>query len=304
MYDIIGDIHGHVEALQALLLKLGYRERNGAWRHPERTAIFVGDLIDRGPHQIETVRLVRDMVEAGAARITLGNHEYNALLWATPDPEHPGEFMRRHIEKHRHQHRAFLEAVGDGSKLHEECLRFFETFPLWLDLPGLSVVHACWHPVMQERLRPHLVDETAPRERLAVLARKGSDTEEALEILLKGVEEKLPDPMSFMDKDGHERREVRLRWWLGPGATFRAAALIDEATLKHLPETPVPGAALLGVASGPPRFFGHYWMKGEPILMSPRAVCVDWSIAAGGILAAYRFDGEPELSADRFVTAA
>lgn len=69
MYDIIGDIHGHVEALQALLLKLGYRERNGAWRHPERTAIFVGDLIDRGPHQIETVRLVRDMVEAGAARI-------------------------------------------------------------------------------------------------------------------------------------------------------------------------------------------------------------------------------------------
>lgn len=304
MYDIIGDVHGHVEALQALLLKLGYRERSGAWRHPERTAIFVGDLIDRGPHQIEAVRLVRAMVEAGAARVTLGNHEYNALLWATPDPEHPGEFMRRHIEKHRHQHRAFLEAVGEGSKLHDECLRFFETFPLWLDLPDFGVVHACWHPVMQERLRPHLVDGAAPRERLAKLAQKGTDTEEALQILLKGVEEKLPDPISFLDKDGHERREVRLRWWLESGATFQAAALIDEATLEQLPEAPVPGASLLGGDAGPPRFFGHYWMKGEPILMSPRAACVDWSIAAGGILAAYRFDGESTLSGENFVTAA
>src|SRR4028119_2191468 len=99
VYDIIGDVHGHVEALQALLLKLGYRERNGAWRHPTRTAIFVGDLIDGGPHQIETVRLVRGMVEAGAARITLGNHEYNALLWATYHPERPGEFMRPHTPR-------------------------------------------------------------------------------------------------------------------------------------------------------------------------------------------------------------
>jgi len=304
MYDIIGDVHGHAEALEALLLKLGYRERNGAWRHPERTAIFVGDLIDRGPHQVETVRLARAMVEAGTARITLGNHEYNALLWATPDPERPGEFMRRHNDTHRRQHRVFLEAVGEGSHLHRECLRFFESIPLWLDLPDLKVVHACWHPQMQERLQPHLKGAALPRERLAELARKGTDTEEALEVILKGVEEKLPHPISFLDKDGHERREVRLRWWLEPGTTFRAAALIDEAMREHLPAAPVPGAGLLGDSADAPRFFGHYWMKGEPILMGPRAACVDWSIAAGGVLAAYRFDGEDRLSVDKFVVAA
>jgi Calcineurin-like phosphoesterase len=303
VYDIIGDVHGHVEALQALLLKLGYRERNGAWRHPTRTAIFVGDLIDGGPHQIETVRLVRGMVEAGAARITLGNHEYNALLWATPHPERPGEFMRPHTPKNRGQHHLFLAAAGEGSDLHRECLRFFESFPLWLDLPGLNVVHACWHPAMQERLRPHLINGALPRERLTDLARKGTETEEALETVLKGVEEILPEQISFRDKYGDQRREVRLRWWLEPGTTLRTAALIEEAKRDRLPETPLPTGVLLGSSSGTPCFFGHYWMKGEPVLMSSQAACVDWSVAAGGALVAYRFDGERALSVDRFVAA-
>lgn len=42
-YDIIGDIHGHADALAALLQSMGYRETGGAWRQPERQAIFVGD---------------------------------------------------------------------------------------------------------------------------------------------------------------------------------------------------------------------------------------------------------------------
>lgn len=58
-HDIIGDIHGHGERLEALLLELGYRFRAGAWRHPDRTAVFVGDLIDRGPGQLRTLELVR-----------------------------------------------------------------------------------------------------------------------------------------------------------------------------------------------------------------------------------------------------
>jgi hypothetical protein len=65
-YDIIGDIHGHAEKLTMLLGVLGYRRSAGAWRHPDRRAIFVGDFIDRGTQGVETVRIVRDMVEAGA----------------------------------------------------------------------------------------------------------------------------------------------------------------------------------------------------------------------------------------------
>ena len=72
-YDIIGDIHGHADALKALLSDLGYRERDSAWRHPDRQAIFVGDFIDRGPKQIETVATVRAMVDAGSAQAVMGN---------------------------------------------------------------------------------------------------------------------------------------------------------------------------------------------------------------------------------------
>ena len=94
-YDIIGDVHGHAEALKALLGELGYRDRSGAWRHPDRQAIFVGDFIDRGPRQIEAVDIVRRMVDSGSARAIMGNHEFNAIAWFQPDPDHPGEYRRR-----------------------------------------------------------------------------------------------------------------------------------------------------------------------------------------------------------------
>ena len=63
MYDIIGDIHGHASALEALLLKMNYKEVNGVWQHPGRRVIFVGDYIDRGPAIRETLHIVRSMTE-------------------------------------------------------------------------------------------------------------------------------------------------------------------------------------------------------------------------------------------------
>ena len=75
-YDIIGNVHGHAGALQALLERMGYVHSRGAWRHPSRTAVFVGDLIDRGPANIETSLMVRRMVEEGTALIVMGNHEF------------------------------------------------------------------------------------------------------------------------------------------------------------------------------------------------------------------------------------
>src|SRR5208282_4719834 len=75
--DVIGDVHGQFDRLIALLKHLGYRQSAGAWRHPGRRAIFLGDLIDRGPKQLATVDLVRRMVDAGTARCVMGNHELN-----------------------------------------------------------------------------------------------------------------------------------------------------------------------------------------------------------------------------------
>lgn len=54
MYDLIGDIHGHADAQQRLLKKLGYSRQNGVYRQPERLAMFLCDFIDRGPQIRET----------------------------------------------------------------------------------------------------------------------------------------------------------------------------------------------------------------------------------------------------------
>ena len=79
-FDIIGDVHGHAALLEKLLRKLGYVKYGKTWGHPDgRIAVFTGDLINRGPEQVETVKLVRRMVRHETAYCVAGNHEYAAL---------------------------------------------------------------------------------------------------------------------------------------------------------------------------------------------------------------------------------
>ncbi|GAB2856189.1 polynucleotide kinase-phosphatase [Nocardioides pacificus] len=87
-FDVIGDIHGCRSELESLLGELGYAiVRDEAGRpvdasHSEgREAVFVGDLVDRGPDSPGVLRLVMGMVEAGHARCVPGNHE-NKLVRA------------------------------------------------------------------------------------------------------------------------------------------------------------------------------------------------------------------------------
>ena len=78
-FDIVGDVHGCYEELTALLGKLGYRIDAGseltAVPPDGRKAVFVGDLVDRGPKTPEVLRLVMNMVQAGTAFCVPGNHD-------------------------------------------------------------------------------------------------------------------------------------------------------------------------------------------------------------------------------------
>ncbi|GLW96595.1 polynucleotide kinase-phosphatase [Microtetraspora sp. NBRC 16547] len=75
-FDIIGDVHGCRSELETLLRSLGWEVTPGGAVHPEgRTAVFVGDLVDRGPDTPGVLRLVMGMVAAGTALCVSGNHE-------------------------------------------------------------------------------------------------------------------------------------------------------------------------------------------------------------------------------------
>ena len=309
MYDLIGDIHGYATPLKHLLSKLGYTEREGVWQHPERQVIFLGDFVDRGPEQVETVRIAKAMVESGKALAVMGNHEFNAVAWATPDPKNSQEFLRSHSPKNRHQHEAYLRQVEQGSALHREHIAWFKTLPLYLDLDGLRVIHACWHP---PSLRV-LSDYTDEQQRILpdawpVLCRKNTVPFDALETAVKGLEIPLPEGYEFHDKDGNPRHRIRTRWWELERLTYRDLAMVPAEQLAAIPTCLVPEDVLPGYAGDKPLFVGHYWLTGEPKPLNRHVACLDYSIAAGhtqsaseGKLCAYRWDGEQELSKDRFV---
>lgn len=304
-YDLIGDIHGHSEPLVELLEKLDYRLANDVYRHPHRKVIFLGDFIDRGPQQREVIKIVRPMIDEGAALSVMGNHEFNAIAYYTQDPEKPTSFLREHSEKNQRQHRAFLDAY-DGADDYRELISWFRSLPMWLDLFGLRVVHACWDESLMEYLsrRHPSLNVWLDDDLLERASRKESTEYKAVETLLKGKEVRMPAGQSFPDKDGNPRHHIRMKWWDAKARTYRDAFLGPDSALRYIPEDSIEVDHFIEYSSDePPVFFGHYWMDTKPELLAPNVACLDYSVAAssGGKLVAYRWNGEKQLSNDNFV---
>lgn len=308
MYDLIGDIHGHADELVFLLELLGYdRRRGGVYSHPSRRAVFMGDLIDRGPKIREVLKIVRGMVEAGHALCILGNHEFNALAYHTRHPEDPNRFLRKHDAR-----------AGKNVRQHFETLRqlppeelynyldWFRTLPLWLDLGELRVVHACWDAQAMARIEQ---DWSRDQGITTAFLAEATDPETALfdavEDVLKGKEIQLPEGVFFHDKDGHPRRKLRVKWYESPAnQTYHTYAFQSG---EEFPSDPLPAEfhhkILPYPAEAPPVFFGHFWLHAEvPAPLGPNIICLDYSVAKGGMLCAYRWNGEPEISADNFLS--
>lgn len=309
-YDIIGDIHGQADKLDALLNELGYRNTRGAYRHPDpqRSAIFVGDFIDRGPSQLATVDIARRMIEAGSAQAVMGNHELNAISWHTAHPNNPGTYLRpRHGskgEKNRHQHAAFLREVEDKPQLHCEIIDWFLSLPLWLDLPDLRVVHACWHHDVMNQVKPGLTpDFRLTKEAMLQAGLSGTSEFNWVEIITKGLETELPNGLEYLDGDGASRHAVRIRWWDETSTSYRDLAIMPEGDDdSQLPLLDVPKESHPVYDHSKPLFFGHYWMTGTPEIINSSMACVDYSAAKNACpLVAYRWDGEKDLSEDKFV---
>lgn len=86
-FDIIGDVHGCIEELSELLGRLGYAAGEQGYAHPKgRRAVFVGDLVDRGPGSVEVLELVLDMLDAGSGFFVPGNHDNKLMRWLLGRP--------------------------------------------------------------------------------------------------------------------------------------------------------------------------------------------------------------------------
>lgn len=302
MYDIIGDIHGHADDLEFLLKKLGYNKKNGYYSHTERKVIYVGDFIDRRPKIRESLRIVKNMVENDKALATMGNHEYNSLCYHTTGID--GEPLRKHSENNVKQHQATLDQFEGYVEEWREYLDWFKDLPLFHELEGIRVVHACWDQdnidILREKISftgDFLIDLHSEEHY------KKSNLYIAIDECLKGREDKMPEGTFFYDRHAKKRNQMRVKWYRDP-----RESRYEDYYMEDIPELKGKSVDLESVKKltyysddKTPVFCGHYWFSGDPRIEAKNVACVDYSVAKEGKLVAYRWDGEKELRDEGFV---
>ena len=298
-YDIIGDIHGHADALIALLQKLGYHNIDGVYRHDQHKVIFLGDFIDRGPQQRAVIDIVKPMIEQGVALSVMGNHEFNAICYATHGVN--GQLLRENSEKNTNQHKAFLDAYPLATE-RNQIIDWFKTLPVYIETEGIRVIHASWNELALEVLAPMLdAKQCLLSDAYDICSEQSSDAYHAIETLLKGPEASLPDGVSFKDKDGHTRHNARIKWWMSSEELVKNRLnLGNDITNLHDIELTQVDESHSYHASYPPVFVGHYWHNGIPGPLSDNCACLDYSVAKNGKLVAYLWRGESILKESNF----
>jgi calcineurin-like phosphoesterase family protein len=251
--------------------------------------VFLGDLIDRGKKNREVVNTVRALVDQGVAICLMGNHEFNAVQFHTPDGK--GGYLREHSEKNIKQHQAFINDYTNHKDELAETIQWFALLPVAIETPNFRAIHACWSPNHLKNLRPDGIGWYMGDTSWVDAADENLKIYETIETLLKGPEKKLPNNLDFLDKDNERRKKVRLAWWKEHPKTWEYA--VDPSVdLQEHKILEWEGKFLSYPPESKPIFFGHYWRTGKTKFDSKNAFCLDYSAGNGGHLTAYRFDAE------------
>jgi hypothetical protein len=255
------------------------------------------------------------MVESGSALAVMGNHEFNAIAYATESGS--GDYLRLRNPDNQNQHAAFLGEYPLDSAAYLDAIEWFKGLPLWLDLGEIRVVHACWDQNLMDcisrdfdgtRLTDDLLHRANPVKRM----REKHWEFGALETLLKGKEIPLPQGHHFTDSDGKKRHHIRIRWWSPTETTYRGIYLGSSDWETQIPDDEIQGDHAIDYDhSAPPVFLGHYWLSGMPAPLESNVACLDYSVAQKperdtegaptGKLVAYRWNGDQNLIREAFV---
>lgn len=279
----IGDLHGQYQKLIQLLIQLDFDVNKIDFAISRYQLVFIGDLIDNHPdiktEQLNTLALVKKLVENGLAYCIMGNHELNAVGWATKHPIN-NHWLRPHTENNQKQHSAFLNEVSEHSEQHQDWIGWFKKLPLYIDFGDIRAIHACWDSQALKALAEYLDDE---QSLLTVAWNEVFDKSKPLhgiiETILKGPELVLPEGYGFYDKTKTYRTHVRIRWWLDEAKTYREVAQVQPEAEVHIPEMTIPSEhqnARVDI----PVVIGHYTLNTEPKLLSAEVACVDYNAAS------------------------
>lgn len=259
--------------------------------------MFVGDLIDRGPGVRATLELVKAMHDQKSALVVVGNHEYNAVGYSTMVDGHR---LRQLSPPSLKQYRATEKEFQSDPDEWLKYIDWFKQLPVYLEFNQFRVIHACW----SQRHIDFLQDRRlADFDFLQQSALRGSAEHNTIEVLLKGPELKLPHGVSYLDKDGHRRENIRVKWWRRiESNTYRSLSLPEQRYAPEIMAIP-PGPELewdIYPEESKPVFIGHYWL---PNTEKPKpfgnVICLDYSVGKqGGCLVACSINSDKEIDTE------
>ncbi len=305
-YDLIGDVHGCALSLELLLQKLGYSRKAGVYQHPQRQAIFLGDIVDRGPRIREALHIVRDMVDGGHAQIVMGNHEFNYLSYLTPGRSDSGmEYLRTHNRRHLRILSETLEQFANHPQDQKDFLQWIMEMPLFLDYEQFRVVHACWSQLHIDRFVSVQGGNQIDEDYLHRSAHYGTAEWETMDRLLRGTHLKMPNNEIMVSKDGYKRHFFRTKFWADKPQYYIDVVFQPDPLPEHVARMPLSEQDykdLLYYSDAEPLLFvGHYWCDGEPRPVASNVACIDYSAVKFGKLVAYRLDQETVLDPGKFI---
>ena len=214
--DIVGDVHGEIEALRSLLRHLGYNENE---KHSQgRRLIFLGDLTDRGPDSPAVVDLVSALVNERRAQCVMGNHDLNILL-DHRNHENKWFYGEDFLDE---KGRVTPQRLADAA-IRQRVLDFFATLPLALERDDARIVHACWDDRMigdaKDASNPtglyaryhHQIENDVANQNLDEVDKAlQHQNRNPVKLLTSGPEERTDAPIFA---GGKERHEKRVLWW-------------------------------------------------------------------------------------------
>ena len=282
--DIVGDVHGQLEALRTLTDRLGYNDEG---RHPAgRRLVFLGDLGDRGPNSPGVFRWVMQAAQRGGAVCLLGNHELALIDPDKNERQKAGNawFFRdpSKLTKDRADFGPFHTVTPEE---RQDIETFCDSLPILIEHPDVTIVHACLDPASVEFVRAH--GGTSNRELV-----EASNARAVAKLKDTGLEERFPKAKRELE----DRRRLA-EWEPEHGVTVEEQLLIDDLVLGEYieqlenpvrvltsgPERPAPRPMWLGkkwrflervpwwheAALDRPVVFGHYWRQREHLPMGP-----------------------------------
>jgi hypothetical protein len=194
-------------------------------------------------------------------------------------------------------------------------LEWFYTLPLLFEEKGIRVVHACWDDDHIQWLKDRHQSLTGSgdgttngcvtldEDLLITSHNKSTKAYTVIEETLKGREFDIPEKYAWADKDGHLRKSNRIKWWVKLFENVYGNWLFNCPPEMEAQEIVAAGInPFIYPADAPPVFFGHYWMEDKtPVIQEKNVVCLDYSVAKGGSLVGYRWQGEQELNPNNLV---